>query len=137
MQPTKAQLSQQKRDMVQRAYSAIMHILTDSQLYGTSLWPKHGFKPGYAIDKPQNDTIWISVSYSVNEKNKISGGLGFNKMEHFNSPRGEKQCSQLRLIIDASYYDGFLFKDTFRDQPNFFGHCWFTYTHNETTTTTQ
>lgn len=99
----KTEQSKIKRDIISHVMESVMHILYDSQLYESSLWPKNGFKSGYTGEEKM-DTITIGILV-INES-------GFKKIQ-FNiwgkERRVLKQRRQLALIFDQCVYDNLFF----------------------------
>ncbi|MFI5453545.1 hypothetical protein ACHMWN_15495 [Pedobacter sp. UC225_61] len=98
---TKAKLYIQKQNLVQRAITAAMHILHDSFMFGTPLWPKRGFNVGWYPEKM--DCIMVGA--------RIDEGYGVLvlNLKAPNYTRITKQCKAIELIMSDAIYEDILF----------------------------
>lgn len=123
---TKSQLTQQKRDLSSRVVTAALHLLHDSHLYGTSLWPKKGFNVGYGISSELKDGLWIFCNAYGHEFIPQIGRLGINTQ---NTPysRVKKQFDAIELILSEAIYDNIHFELELSDPDS---KMWFKITSN-------
>ena len=122
---TRMLLSNRKQDIVQRVVTAAMHIIYDSNLYGSDLWPEKEFVAGFGIECVVKDRIYVGVNAYGVDKNPIEGLLIFNIN---NTPilRHKKQSNQIRLIMDQAFYDGIYFSDVSQSS-RFIDNPWFNF----------
>jgi len=119
-----------KSDIVNRVVNATMHILHESVLYGSNLWPKKGFKGGICWDKPLDDTVWFGINAYGHERKPIIGRIGFHRMDEFMKPRSYKQYKMIRLILDEAIHDEIFFEDELRTSETDSPFIWFKFTIN-------
>jgi len=103
--PTKKELAQIKRDQINDAITGAMHILYESHLFGTTLWPKKGVHAGFKID--DYDTISVTCNINDNYRRLTVNFYGNN------NPRIDKQMNAVKLIMDDSTYENLLY--TYQD----------------------
>lgn len=118
---TKKEQAAIKRATIDKVFVACMHILENSQLYGTSLWPKNGFIVGSFPEKnsrgnPKLDVICIKPLITDEYNSWVRFNL-WNKSES----RAFKQCKQLKLIFDQTTYDGIYFTDKWPLRKDYLG----------------
>ena len=106
----KREKAQLKKDTITFVIESVMSILHGSSLYGSTLWPKNGFKLGYHGTE-ELDTITIGVNIVVDSEYKK---VRFNIWGK--EARVLKQRKQLVLIFDQALYDGIYF---FPEYPDF------------------
>lgn len=94
---TKKALAQIKRDQINDAITGAMHILYDSHLKGTTLWPKKGLHAGFKID----DYDTISVQAFIND---LGNKLVINFYNN-NDARINKQANAIMLIMEDAIYN--------------------------------
>lgn len=105
------QMKPTKQDIISRAINAVMHILHDSHLYGSDLWPEHGFKTGISRDKI-SDIIDVYISAGVNDTTKkYYQSMHFNIM-NVQHKRSLDQAKSLDNIFDKAIYDGVYFESS-------------------------
>lgn len=102
---TKKELAQIKRAQIDTAITAAMHILHDSHLFGTTLWPKKGMHAGFNID--EYDTISVQAFINEFEHKVVINFFGNN------NPRMDKQMNAVKLVMDDSIYEDIAF--TYQD----------------------
>ena len=100
----KKEVANMKRDQIVMATEAVLHILHNSQLYGSSLWPKNGFLTGgYRWDE-KLDTITIGINIvPESEYKKVRFNIWGKET------RVLRQRKQLVLIFDQAIYNGIYF----------------------------
>lgn len=135
MPPTSKQLADQirrtlsarKQDVAGMVVSAAFHIVHDSQMYGTTLWPKNDFVAGYGIECNVKDRIYIGINAYGIDQDPVTGLLLFN-IHNTPFPRHKKQQQQIRLIMDQAIYNNIRFDDEYKT--DFVNNPWFTFTIN-------
>ncbi len=98
-----------KQDIISRVTCAAMHVLHDSRLYDSDLWPEHGFKAGYPKETFIHDEVYIAAkicNYPLHKEDDQS--VIFN-MHSFIPKRIKEQALEIDLIMDNAVYDGILF----------------------------
>lgn len=98
---TKKALAQIKRESIQRAISACMHLLHDSYLPDTDLWPEY-ILAGWMPEKVNT----IMVGARIDE---ISNDLIINNFT-YNFDDTEAQMEAIKNILDQSIYEGVYFE---------------------------
>jgi hypothetical protein len=120
-----------KQNIVHHACDTAMHILYNSGLAETNLWPKKGFKAGHGIGCEKKDRIYFSANAFGWDKKPVYGRLGFN-IWNTPLPRERKQNRAIRLILDYAYYNDLFFEDEFKS--NFITDTlWFKFTYTPPT----
>lgn len=99
----KREQKQAKRDLISYITESVLHMLHDSQLFGSNLWPKKGFVSGYKGNE-ELDTISIIIVISDNNSYKK---VRFNILGK--EARVLKQHRQLVLIFDQAVYNDIYF----------------------------
>ncbi|MEJ2905035.1 hypothetical protein WAE58_21500 [Pedobacter panaciterrae] len=94
-----------KRDKISRVTSAVMHLLHGSHLYGSSLWPKHGFQSGYGGEFTKSDTVMVGVSIGHNHQMNVSWQSICCNIITNEVIRGKKQAELIDSILDHAIYD--------------------------------
>lgn len=99
-----------KADIVQRVVAATMHLIHDSDLQNTPLWPKNGFKVGSFPEKNKlgnykADTICAKVLMQMESSYYW---IRFN-LWCTTYGRGLKQQQQLILIFDQAVSENLYF----------------------------
>jgi hypothetical protein len=107
-----------KPDTINAVVNAAMHMLEDSGMRGSKLWPKNGFRVGSGA---LADCIYIAVNaYSF----PTVGRLVFNPPD---TRRSDKQSDQIRLIFDYGRYENIYFEYEFRNS-TLLNKLWFKFT---------
>lgn len=96
------QLSQKKHNLVNRAISATFHLLEDSFMYGTTLWPENGFKVGWHSEVENQITIGARVTDEY--------GCVVLNFRAPNYARISEQCKAIELILNYAVYDDIYFE---------------------------
>ena len=97
----KRELIQIKKDTVSRVIESILHVLHDSQFFGSNLWPTNGFKTGYSGTE-ELDTICILILMEGEYKKVRFNLWGKEERVHI-------QYQQLVAIFDQAIYDNIYF----------------------------
>ncbi len=99
----KREQKQAKRDLISYITEIVLYVLHESQLFGSNLWPKNGFVPGY---RGQEELDTINIIIVIGDNNSY-------KKVRFNiwgkEARVLKQRKQLVLIFDQSVYNDVYF----------------------------
>lgn len=116
---TKKELSAIRLGVINRVFSAVMHILEDSNIYGTDLWPVNGFKAGSFPDLDENgnyknDTINIKV---IAQTEPHMYKVRFNNW-NTSKQRIVDQTNQMLLIFGDAVYDNIHFTMQYPEQEN-------------------
>jgi hypothetical protein len=107
-----------KPDTISTVINAAMHMLEDSGMYGSKLWPKNGVRTGSGS---LTDCIYLAVNaYGF----PTVGRLVFNPPD---TRRGDKQSDQIRLIFDYAIRDNIYFEYEFRNS-TLVNKLWFKFT---------
>jgi hypothetical protein len=101
-----------KQNIVHHVCDTAMHILNDSDLYWTKLWPKNGFKAGYGIGSEVKDRIYYFCAIWDILATPPTGHLQFN-IHNTPDNRESKQVDSLKLIYDQSYLNNIFFEDLY------------------------
>jgi hypothetical protein len=106
---------------------AAMHIIHESYLFGSDLWPVGGFKAGGGWGSTIKDCIYYAVNPYGWEKDPAIGRLAFNI---YNTPekRQMKQVEHIRLILDFSFRGAITFEDEFKNTSPI-DRIWFKFTY--------
>lgn len=96
----KRDIAEARRDIISRVTSAVLRALYDSQLHGSSLWPKNGFIAGGYRGDEKIDTITIGINVIHENPHHY---LRFNIWGK--ERRVLKQRLQLVLILDCYLSD--------------------------------
>jgi hypothetical protein len=107
--PTSKQLAHQsrkihsaiKQDAIGVVYSAVLHILHDSSLYGSSLWPSGGIIAGFPREIFIDDSWYVGVSIRGTESQWM-----YINIHSESATRAKEQALILDMILDESLYDG-------------------------------
>lgn len=100
--PTENQIAAQlKKDTISRVYSAILHLLEESVLHESKLWPKNGFVPGY-FNKGVLDVITVGIRIEDEYDIKNIRLNNYCKSES----RAKKQHTIIVNVLQDSFYDG-------------------------------
>jgi hypothetical protein len=117
-----------KQNIVHHVCDTSMHILHNSYLFGSNIWPKNGFKVGWGIGCKIKDCIYIGVNAYGWEKAPVVGRLVFN-IWNTGARREKQQAKHIRIIMDQAYQNDLYFeiesKSIFTDDLYWFK---FTYT---------
>jgi len=118
--------TERKLPMIARVCSAAMHLLHDSHLYDTSLWPKRGFLAGFVNEFDKSDSVRYSARMEF-ENGKPTWQAIYFKILNKSGARCYKQSKQIDLILDQAIYDGVHFTSE-QEADNYFYHtdCYFT-----------
>lgn len=92
---------------VNQAICAAMHILYDSRLYGSNLWPKY-FTIEWFPEKNDHFTIAARIDNEGKLKRLI---INANNHQRFKT-RMYNQLTEINLILDNAVYAGVLFTAT-------------------------
>jgi hypothetical protein len=111
-----------------------MHILHESYLNGSDLWPTGGMLvggPGWYKKGPP-DAIYLGVNPYGYEQEPIKGRFSCNM---FNTPekRMEITAEHLRIIFDQAISNNIYFENEFKSSYQPATHIWFTFTYLPTT----
>ena len=98
-----------RNTVVQEVITTAMHMLHDSYLYGSDLWPVNGFKAGSGIGSHLEDCIHVGA----NSVNNQSGRLYFN-IFNTTEERITQQAFHIKQIFDFTLRDGIRFEDDLR-----------------------
>ncbi|WPU91854.1 hypothetical protein SNE25_21280 [Mucilaginibacter sabulilitoris] len=118
---------QAKQNISIEVCDAAMHVLHNSYLNGSDLWPTGGFKPsGRGMDYSEPDTIWYGVNPYGWELTPIIGRFAF---DIYNTPQRIEiaQVEHLRTIFDNTIFNGIFFEDEFKNTSPI-DRIWFTFT---------
>ncbi|NII81682.1 MULTISPECIES: hypothetical protein [unclassified Pedobacter] len=116
---TKKEQSAIRLGIINRVFSAVMHILEESHIYGTDLWPVNGFKAGAWPDLDENgiykyDTINI---YIIAQAEPAMYKVRFNNW-NTSEQRIVDQTNQMLLIFGDAVYDNIHFTMEYPEQEN-------------------
>ncbi|AMR34194.1 hypothetical protein A0256_23440 [Mucilaginibacter sp. PAMC 26640] len=118
-----------KQNLVHHITDTAMHLLHDSYLTHTNLWPKNGIHAGWGIGCSKKDRIYIGVNAYGWNQNPIIGRLGIN-IGNTGVRRKAAQVKHLEILLDYAYINDVFFEDEFRNV-NWFDHpIWFKFTYN-------
>ena len=129
---TEAQLAKAavpiKQHLVHHVCHTAMHIIHDSYLPKTNLWPKNGMRVGWGIGCPNKDTIFYGVNVYEWDQTPVKGVLKFN-IWNTRERRSLHQALHIKRILDYAYLNDLYFEDhgrntRFDTDPSFI----FTYT---------
>jgi hypothetical protein len=113
-----------KTDIVQRVVSATMHLLHNSDLQNTALWPKNGFKSGYGISTDIKDALWVGCNAYGIDADPVIGRMGMNTW-NTGVARTNKQFKRIAIIIDQAIEDDIYFEHELTSEDRF---IWFKFT---------
>jgi hypothetical protein len=103
-----------KRNIVQHVHDTTMHILYNSSLQESPLWPKNGFKAGTGIGCKIIDRIYIVINAYGYE---MVPPIGIVQLNIFNTI-WKRECEQvfaIKAILDYAYYNNTFLEDEFRN----------------------
>jgi hypothetical protein len=120
-----------KQNIVHHVCDTAMHILHNSYLYGSDMWPKNGFKAGWGIGCKIKDCIYYGVNAYGWDQNPVIGRLAFN-LHNVGVRRLKQQTKHIETILDLSIMNDLLYEQEFRNS-NWFDHpLWFKFTYTPT-----
>ena len=103
---------QLKKDTITLVVEAVMSILHESSFYGSTLWPKNGFKLGYhGTEELDTTTIGVNIDMDSNYRK-----VRFNIWGK--DARVLKQRKQLVLLFDQALHEGIYFFPEYPDNVN-------------------
>lgn len=114
--PTEKQIAAQlkreqaeiNRGIIDQVTSAALHILHESYLPETTLWPKKGFKAGYRSKSAENNAIIYSARRTYELNYPVWQAIYFQCMN-----KSERRCinqqKHIYQIMDSAIYDGIHF----------------------------
>jgi hypothetical protein len=105
----KKERSEIKRGIVNRVTSAALHVIHDSQLNGTKLWPTDGVLAHSTATFDYDDIIGVQVLITYDDNGVANQKLKINLINK-NYPRIIKQKEQIELILDQSSEDNVYFE---------------------------
>ncbi|MEO6522182.1 MAG: hypothetical protein ABIN91_10925 [Mucilaginibacter sp.] len=121
---------ERQRDIIATVRDTAMHILHDSYLPRTNLWPKNGFKSGHGIGCRIKDCVYIGVNAWVLDAPPITGRLYLN-IWNTEEKRREQQAEHIKIILDFAYSNNLYFEDEFKKtSPT--DYLWFKFTYTPT-----
>lgn len=98
-----------KQDIISQVTSAAMHILHDSYLYGSTLWPKRGFVIGALREDFIHDIIYVIARVRLNQRT-LENDQSLSLILHsLNYKRIKKQAQTLDLILDYAVHSNVSF----------------------------
>lgn len=110
---TKAELHNQvqaaKRDKLSRVISAAMHIIHESHLSGSNLWPEHGFQIGYHGSEFLHDIAYLNAKYWNYPPKEEEDKLLIINMQSLDAKRLKSQGAAIDMIMEEATYDDVLF----------------------------
>jgi len=98
-----------KRGIINIVTSAAMHVIYDSYLAGSALWPKKGVLSHSMNNFELNDVIDVQARIIYDKNGNADEKLILNLI-NTNYARILKQSSQLELIMDQAVYQGVCFE---------------------------
>lgn len=103
-----------KQNLVHQVADTALHIIYDSYLYGSNLWPKKGFRAGWGIGCDLKDCIYYGVNAWGWMDENPNGAIVFN---FHNTPlnRRWKQITHLKILLDYTIINDIYFEDYLRD----------------------
>lgn len=107
-QLTKKQVNELKRAEIQHTIACALHILHESYMYGTKIWPKRGFKAGWG-DHKTKDIIMVNARVDYDMPPQFVRRLIINTT----SPTPRRMYDQMEaieLILSDAVYDGVVFR---------------------------
>lgn len=105
----KREQSERKRGIINTVTSAALHIIHDSHLNGSTIWPKKGIQSHSTDMFEKTDVIDVQVFVHYNDDGSTNEKMRINLLGT-NYARMVKQEKQLESIIDQSIYDGVHFQ---------------------------
>jgi len=122
----KKQDTERKLPIIARVCSAAMHLLHDSHMADTTLWPRKGFLAGFRQEDDKSDSIRFSARMEFDQGKATWQAIYFNVLNK-SGARCYKQAKQIDLILDQAVYDGVHFLSQ-QEADNYFYHneCFFT-----------
>lgn len=117
-----------KANIILHVCDTAMHILHDSDLKLTDLWPGGGFKPIERNTIFVTDTIYYTVNAFGIELTPMTGRFVIG-VRDYDEERKNKQFKAISLLLDHAYYNDLYFEDEFRDVTVSHDHHWFKYTY--------
>ena len=105
----KKEQNEVKRGIINIVTSAAMHIIYDSHLPGSPLWPKKGVLSHSMNNFELNDVIDVQARIIYDKNGNADEKLILNLI-NTNYARILKQASQLELIMDQAVYQGVCFE---------------------------
>lgn len=93
----------------QHVCDTAMHIIHDSSLSETHLWPSNGFKAGYGIGCEVDDRIYYFSLIYDEVKDPNRGGLQFN-VHNEAYKRATEQIEALKTIFHQAYLNNVYFE---------------------------
>lgn len=121
---TKKELSQLNRDVKQIVITSALHLLYDSHLYNSKLWPKNDIKVGYGIGTKIIDALWIECNAEGIDNEPIDGRLLINTW-NTSEKRSTEQFNEIERILDQSVYENIHFEHELTSLDRF---IWFKFT---------
>ena len=112
---------QYKRDVVSLVIGSALHILHESYLPDTKLWPTDGIRIGNGLSKHSRECIFMGVNVCRDDW----GGMHMWPTTK-NEQRMRSQKKHIKLILDQAIHGGILFNDTFPGTLDYY--LWFDYT---------
>lgn len=97
-----------KKDIISRVTAAALHILHDSQLFGSNLWPKNGVVVPATANHDAKDVIEVRPLIHTLPDGTTSQILRLN-MFNDSYARVKKQQMVIEPILDHSIYDNIHF----------------------------
>jgi hypothetical protein len=121
---------QAQQFLITHVHDTALHILHNSYLYGSDLWPKNGFVTGQGMDCKIKWCINIGVNPYGWANETIEGRLAFTV---YNTGMGKKiqQEKHLRIIMDQAYQNDLYFENEFKNTV-ITDYNWFKFTYTPT-----
>lgn len=105
---TKKAINELKRYEIQHTIACALHILHESYMYGTKIWPKRGFRGGWT-DFRTRDIINVGARVDYDSEPQWMRRLIINTT----SPTPRRMYDQMEaieLVLSDAVYDGVLFR---------------------------
>jgi hypothetical protein len=107
-----------------------MHILHESYLYGSDMWPKNGFRTGRVVDTRLKNYVLYGVNPYNCESVPAIGRICF-EFKNTGARKEKLQGKHLKIIMDQAYRNGLFFEDESKS-PMTADTYWFQYTYTPT-----
>ncbi|MCY1522127.1 hypothetical protein D9M68_569720 [compost metagenome] len=104
---TKIEKERVRRDLDHVVCSAL-HIIHESYLFGSNLWPRKGGYAGYP-EENSCDKLYVSARIDF----EINKNLAFVSVYNKTVSRSKKQIDALELILDHAVYENVIFMYSF------------------------
>ncbi|RQO66811.1 hypothetical protein DBR40_21920 [Pedobacter sp. KBW01] len=126
---TKKEQTAIRLGIINRVFSAVMHILEESHIYGTDIWPVNGFKAGSFPDFDEHG-IYKQDTINVNVLARAEPPMYKVRFNNWNTSeqRIVDQTNQMLLIFGDAVYDNIHFTMEYPEQEN---SLWLTRNENQ------